>query len=54
MESRENLLYKDYFHPNDKGYKLIAERMFETLKSQGLDKLTGERVTARKEENQVR
>lgn len=51
MESPENLLHKDYFHPNDKGYKLIAERMFQTLKSLGFEELTEERITAKKEEN---
>jgi lysophospholipase L1-like esterase len=51
MESPENLLYKDHFHPNDKGYQLIAERMFETLDRQGLDQLIEERFTAKEEEN---
>jgi lysophospholipase L1-like esterase len=34
IDSGDTLLYEDYFHPNDEGYKLIADRMFETL-SQG-------------------
>ena len=36
----EDLLYKDYFHPNDKGYELIADRLFEQLKGEKLKKLT--------------
>lgn len=27
----ENLLYTDYFHPNDHGYKLMAKRIFSYL-----------------------
>ncbi len=27
----DTLLYEDYFHPNDEGYKLIADRMFIDL-----------------------
>lgn len=30
-ESEENLLYTDYFHPNDLGYEKIAVRIYETL-----------------------
>lgn len=31
INKEENLLYKDYFHPNDQGYKLISERIFSYL-----------------------
>jgi lysophospholipase L1-like esterase len=34
IDSGDTLLYEDYFHPNDEGYKLIADRMF-TILSQG-------------------
>jgi lysophospholipase L1-like esterase len=34
IDSGDTLLYEDYFHPNDEGYKLIADRMFTSL-SQG-------------------
>ena len=27
----EDLLYTDYFHPNDHGYKLMAKRIFSYL-----------------------
>lgn len=30
-ESEESLLYTDYFHPNDKGYELMANRVFAVL-----------------------
>lgn len=46
----EKLLYKDHFHPNDKGYELIAERMFEQLEMNALPALA-KRYTERKEEN---
>ncbi|RDU36436.1 GDSL family lipase [Neobacillus piezotolerans] len=32
----ENLLFDDQFHPNDKGYQLIAERVYETLEDEAL------------------
>ncbi|RDI43078.1 SGNH/GDSL hydrolase family protein [Falsibacillus pallidus] len=35
----EELLYTDYFHPNDKGYKLIADRIFEELKGEKINGL---------------
>jgi lysophospholipase L1-like esterase len=32
MEGKESLLFEeDYFHPNDQGYELMANRMFEKL-----------------------
>ncbi|EDL66014.1 hypothetical protein BSG1_01640 [Bacillus sp. SG-1] len=32
IEGKESLLFEeDYFHPNDQGYELMAERMFEEL-----------------------
>ncbi|MGE6260313.1 SGNH/GDSL hydrolase family protein [Heyndrickxia sporothermodurans] len=38
-KQEENLLYTDYFHPNDKGYKLIAERVFSYLNNGKLSDL---------------
>ncbi|WP_053366856.1 SGNH/GDSL hydrolase family protein [Bacillus sp. FJAT-27245] len=35
-EGEENLLFDDQFHPNDKGYELIAERVYETLEDGAL------------------
>ncbi|MBS4199433.1 SGNH/GDSL hydrolase family protein [Bacillus sp. FJAT-49732] len=31
----ESLLYTDYFHPNNEGYKLIAERIYDYLGNKG-------------------
>lgn len=31
LNSPENLLYTDYFHPNDRGYELIAEEVYEVI-----------------------
>lgn len=31
LNNKDDLLYKDHFHPNDKGYQLIAQRLNETL-----------------------
>lgn len=31
LNNEENLLFTDYFHPNDRGYELIANRVFEIL-----------------------
>jgi lysophospholipase L1-like esterase len=39
-EGEENLLYTDYFHPNDKGYELIAKRVFSVLQNQAINTLT--------------
>ncbi|MCA1030374.1 SGNH/GDSL hydrolase family protein [Bacillus timonensis] len=32
ISSEEKLLYKDEFHPNTRGYELIAKRIFDTIK----------------------
>ncbi|MBO1512224.1 SGNH/GDSL hydrolase family protein [Metabacillus bambusae] len=32
MESDERLLYKDEFHPNESGYSLIADKVYDALK----------------------
>jgi lysophospholipase L1-like esterase len=35
----KDLLYTDYFHPNDKGYKLIANRVFQYMTNKKMDVL---------------
>ena len=38
--SDENLLYKeDYFHPNDRGYELIAARIYDEMKEKTVETL---------------
>ena len=38
--SDENLLYKeDYFHPNDRGYELIAARIYDEMKENTVETL---------------
>lgn len=39
QESEEDLLYTDYFHPNDIGYQLIAEQVYTVLNEQALEVL---------------
>jgi lysophospholipase L1-like esterase len=51
LNSAENLLYKDNFHPNDKGYELIAERLNETLEERVLPDLENVPYTVNAEEN---
>lgn len=46
----DELLYKDHFHPNDKGYQLIAEEIYSKLDEQVLDTLP--LYTVNKEENE--
>jgi lysophospholipase L1-like esterase len=48
-ESEENLLYSDYFHPNDLGYEKIAVRIYETLQLGILTERYELKSTARKE-----
>jgi lysophospholipase L1-like esterase len=47
----ESLLYSDNFHPNDKGYELIAERLNETLEERTLPDLVKKAYMVSKEEN---
>ncbi|MCM3664372.1 SGNH/GDSL hydrolase family protein [Mesobacillus subterraneus] len=37
LNNEENLLYTDYFHPNDRGYQLIADRVYEILDQQVIE-----------------
>ncbi|RHW42341.1 GDSL family lipase [Neobacillus notoginsengisoli] len=46
-----NLLFDDQFHPNDKGYQLIAERVFETLEEEALPAIAGNSGAAGDEES---
>lgn len=39
QRSGANLLYTDYFHPNDIGYELIAEEVYAVLNEQALEVL---------------
>jgi len=42
--STENLLYKeDYFHPNDRGYELIAARIYNEMKERTVETIFTER-----------
>ncbi|MED1467933.1 SGNH/GDSL hydrolase family protein [Bacillus salipaludis] len=50
-KTSENLLYKDNFHPNDKGYKLIAGRLNQTLGERTLPDLERNSLMVSKEEN---
>ncbi|MGG0736495.1 SGNH/GDSL hydrolase family protein [Niallia taxi] len=38
-DSTENLLYTDYFHPNDKGYKLIADEIYTKVKETAIGEI---------------
>lgn len=40
LNNEENLLYTDYFHPNDRGYQLIADRVYDILDQQVIDSLS--------------
>ncbi|MGP7815965.1 SGNH/GDSL hydrolase family protein [Niallia sp. 01092] len=42
---KENLLFKDYFHPNDKGYQLIADKIYKKLKEQAISVILTKRTT---------
>ncbi|WP_235776409.1 SGNH/GDSL hydrolase family protein [Robertmurraya massiliosenegalensis] len=47
-DSEENLLYTDYFHPNDKGYELMADRIHDVLQDEALQ----QKLVAVKKENE--
>jgi lysophospholipase L1-like esterase len=46
----EELLYTDYFHPNNRGYELIAEEVFEELAEDAIDNLLEQKWIAQKQE----
>jgi lysophospholipase L1-like esterase len=47
----ESLLHTDNFHPNDKGYELIAGRLNQTLEERTLPDLVKKAYMVSKEEN---
>ena len=47
----ESLLHTDNFHPNDKGYELIAKRLNKTLEERTLPDLVKKAYMVSKEEN---
>lgn len=49
-ENIDGLLYKDQFHPNDKGYQLLADVLFRKLDEQVLISLPEKYYTINKEE----
>jgi lysophospholipase L1-like esterase len=51
LNPAENLLYSDNFHPNDRGYELIAERLNTTLEERTLPDLIKNAYMVSKEEN---
>lgn len=51
LEGGERLLYTDYFHPNDKGYELIAGRLHDTLTDEVLNQSVIPAYRANTEEN---
>jgi lysophospholipase L1-like esterase len=51
QNTNENLLYTDNFHPNDKGYELIAGRLNETLEKRTVPDLEKKSYMVSKEEN---
>lgn len=53
QQTQENLLFTDYFHPNDRGYELIAGRVHESLTEEVLKQLPYKVETARNGESQI-
>jgi lysophospholipase L1-like esterase len=51
LNTNENLLYTDNFHPNDKGYQQIAERLNSDLVERTLPDLEKKSLMVSKEEN---
>ncbi|MDR7239516.1 SGNH/GDSL hydrolase family protein [Neobacillus drentensis] len=51
LNTNENLLFTDNFHPNDKGYEMIAERLNKTLEEQVLPDLDKTPYMVNSEEN---
>jgi lysophospholipase L1-like esterase len=51
LDNGESLLFDDNFHPNDKGYQLIAERVYEELGEDSIEVLGKKPYTVRKEES---
>ncbi|MBT2755008.1 SGNH/GDSL hydrolase family protein [Mesobacillus foraminis] len=51
LDNGESLLFDDNFHPNDRGYQLIAERVYEELGEDSIEVLGEKPYTVRKEES---
>lgn len=51
LNTDENLLFTDNFHPNDKGYELIAERLNETMEARVIPDLAKKAYLVTTEEN---
>ena len=51
LNGNEDLLFTDHFHPNDKGYELIAGRLNDTLEAQAIPNLDHIPFVVSKEEN---
>lgn len=52
-KSNENLLYKeDYFHPNDRGYEIIASRIYEKMKESTVKNINTMRMVQEGEKNE--
>lgn len=51
VQSNINLFYTDHFHPNDKGYKLIAGRLYDSIEEAALPDLERKAYMVSKEEN---
>jgi lysophospholipase L1-like esterase len=49
--SKQNLLFTDNFHPNDKGYERIAQKLQDSLDERAIPDLEKRAFTASKEEN---
>ncbi|PLR82758.1 MULTISPECIES: SGNH/GDSL hydrolase family protein [Bacillus] len=50
----EDILFTDYFHPNDRGYELIGERVYKELSDGALAENSGGSYISQKEETQNR
>ncbi len=51
-DQKEDIFYVDQFHPNDRGYELMANRIFETINGKELEELTNQKIMYVKEEQQ--
>lgn len=48
--AEENVLYTDYFHPNNKGYEYIAQEVYRELAGKNLKQLVEQKYYVQKEE----
>ena len=52
-QQKENLLFNDHFHPNDKGYQLMANRIYQTINGKKFEELTNGKIVSEKEEEKL-